>query len=76
MFDLMKGGMMGSMGNPDAVPADSFSGGLEDLQSALMESNMQEIDELTGRKMQQEQANMGGQDQQLMLLIRMLGGGM
>jgi hypothetical protein len=75
MFDMMKGGMMGYMGNPDAVPADSFSGGLEDLQSALMETNMQEIDELTGRKMQQERANMGGENQQMMMLMKMLGGG-
>ena len=71
MFDMMRGGMMGSMGNPDAAPADSFQGGLGDLEAALMETNGQEIDELQAR------AQQGGQNQQdmmLMQLMQMMGG--
>jgi hypothetical protein len=71
MFDLMRNS--GLMGNPDAVPADSFGGGLEDLESALLESNMQEIDELQARN---EQAGQGQENQMMMMLMQALGGGM
>ena len=76
---MMMGGLFGQMGNDDAVTADSFQGGLEDLQSALMESNQMEIDELTGMKQQRQAANMQGanqQDQMMMMLMQALGGGM
>lgn len=75
MFDLMQGGMMGAMGNDSSVPADSFQGGLEDLQSALMEQNATELDELTTRKHEQQMQGQDQENQMLMAIMQMMGGG-
>lgn len=63
MMDLMA--MMGGMGqgasNPDATPADSFTGGVEDLESALMEGEEYVIDELQAPKKKPGNPMMAGQ---------------
>ena len=63
MMDLMA--MMGGMGqgasNPDATPADSFTGGVEELESALMEGEEYVIDELQAPKKKPGNPMMAGQ---------------
>ena len=58
------------MGNDQKDVADSFQGGVADLEDALMEQNM-EIDELQALRGQQGQ---GQQNQQMMMLMKMMGG--
>jgi len=61
------------MGNDESTPADSFQGGIEDLESALMETNGFEMDELMPRRQQEGQND---QDQMLMMMMQLFGGGM
>jgi hypothetical protein len=69
MMDLMRNGMHGQMGSNDAVPADSFQGGLADLESALMgQQEEYKIDELQQPKQQEMNPQM------MMLLQAMMGG--
>lgn len=61
------------MGNDQKDIADSFQGGVADLEDALMESNM-EIDELQAMQGQANQGQQNGQDQLLMAMMQMMGG--
>ena len=60
MMDMMAmmGGGMGA-NNPDATPADSFTGGVEDIESALMEGEEYIIDELQAPKKKPPMPGMG-----------------
>lgn len=68
---MMRMPMNAQIGNDNAVAADSFQGGLADLESALMESNDGEyvIDELQKPKQQE-------MDPQMMHMLMMMMGGM
>lgn len=65
--------MMGA-NNPDAVPSDSFTGGVEDLESALMEGPVTVIDEL--QQMPQKEGGEMNQEMIMQLMQAMMGGGM
>ena len=59
------------MGNDQKDVADSFQGGVADLEDALMEQNM-ELDEL--QPMRANQQGQNNQDQLLMAMMQMMGG--
>ena len=75
MSDMMRGGMMGLMGNDDKTMADSFQGGVDELEQALIDADVQEIDELASPRKQMQNQEQQGQDQMLMMLMQALGGG-
>jgi hypothetical protein len=67
----------GRLGNDESVMADSFQGGIADLESALMEGDSYEIDELKmgPEKMGQDMGQMNEQDMMLMqMLMQQMGG--
>ena len=62
------------LGNDESMTADSFQGGIADVESALMETEETEIDELMQPR--KEEGGMDQMDPQMMqMLMAMMGGG-
>ena len=60
------------LGNDESMTADSFQGGIADVESALMGTEETEIDELMQRGDEEDEMN----PQMMQMLMAMMGGGM